>query len=126
MAEPRAWAQAGVSDREAEVLRLVGAHLSNAQIARCAAGWRSPSPPPRPGCRCRSGCTPPKSPDVAPTSLGDGVGLAQAVADRAPSGEVWVTSTLRDLTAGSGLSFEPVAELDVPPLGRSVELDVVS
>jgi pimeloyl-ACP methyl ester carboxylesterase/DNA-binding CsgD family transcriptional regulator len=34
MAEPRARAQAGVSDREAEVLRLVGAHLSNAQIAR--------------------------------------------------------------------------------------------
>ena len=32
--EPRAWAQAGVSDREAEVLDLVGAHLSNAQIAR--------------------------------------------------------------------------------------------
>ena len=52
--------------------------------------------------------------------------VAQAVADRAASGEVWVTSTLRDLTAGSGLSFEPVAELEVPSLGRSVELDVVS
>ena len=38
---------------------------------------------------------------------GDGVAIAQAVADRAPTGEVWVTSTLRDLTAGSGLSFEP-------------------
>jgi pimeloyl-ACP methyl ester carboxylesterase/DNA-binding CsgD family transcriptional regulator len=33
MAEPRAWSRAGVSDREAEVLDLVGAHLSNAQIA---------------------------------------------------------------------------------------------
>ena len=33
MAEPRALTEAGVSDREAEVLRLVGAHLSNAQIA---------------------------------------------------------------------------------------------
>ena len=50
---------------------------------------------------------------------GDGVAITQAVADRAPSGEVWVTSTLRDLTAGSGLAFEPGAELDVPSLGRS-------
>ena len=33
MAEPRALTEAGVSDREAEVLSLVGAHLSNAQIA---------------------------------------------------------------------------------------------
>ena len=57
---------------------------------------------------------------------GDGVSVAQAVADRAPPGEVWVTSTLRDLTAGSGISFEPRAELDVPSLGRSVELDAVS
>jgi len=33
MAEPRAWARAGVSDRESEVLALVGDHLTNAQIA---------------------------------------------------------------------------------------------
>ena len=33
MVEPRAPAETGVSDREAEVLSLVGAHLSNAQIA---------------------------------------------------------------------------------------------
>ena len=33
MAEPRALTETGVSDREAEVLRLVAAHLSNAQIA---------------------------------------------------------------------------------------------
>ena len=33
MAEPRAPTETGVSDREAEVLRLVAAHLSNAQIA---------------------------------------------------------------------------------------------
>ena len=57
---------------------------------------------------------------------GDGVAVAQAVADRAATGEVWVTSTLRDLTAGSGLAFEPRAELDVPSLGRSVELDAVT
>ena len=37
-----------------------------------------------------------------------------------------MTSTLRDLTAGSGLAFEPRAELDVPSLGRSVELDAVT
>ena len=57
---------------------------------------------------------------------GDGVAVAQAVADRAATGEVWVTSTLRDLTAGSGLAFEPRAELEVPSLGRSVELDAVT
>ena len=33
MVEPRAPTETGVSDREAEVLSLVGAHLSNAQIA---------------------------------------------------------------------------------------------
>lgn len=54
---------------------------------------------------------------------GDGVAIAQAVADRAPPGEVWVTSTLRDLTAGSGLSFERREELDVAPPGRQLELD---
>src|SRR5262245_29411401 len=55
---------------------------------------------------------------------GDGVAVAQAVADRAPIGEVWVTSTLRDLTGGSGLAFERREHLDVPALGRRLELDV--
>jgi DNA-binding winged helix-turn-helix (wHTH) protein/pimeloyl-ACP methyl ester carboxylesterase len=54
---------------------------------------------------------------------GDGVAVAQAVADRAPPGEVWVTSTLRDLTAGSGLSFERRAQLEAAALGRQLELD---
>ena len=54
---------------------------------------------------------------------GDGVAVTQAVADRAPAGEVWVTSTLRDLTAGSGLSFEQRGVLDVAPLGRQLDLD---
>ena len=80
----------------------------------------------QPACTCRSGCTPPRSPDAGRDVSGDGVAVAQAVADRAATGEVWVTSTLRDLTAGSGLSFEPRAELDVPSLGRSVELDAVT
>jgi pimeloyl-ACP methyl ester carboxylesterase len=57
---------------------------------------------------------------------GDGVAVAQAVAERAGSGEVWVTSTLRDLTAGSGFSFEPRGELEVASLGRSFELDAVT
>jgi pimeloyl-ACP methyl ester carboxylesterase/DNA-binding CsgD family transcriptional regulator len=56
---------------------------------------------------------------------GDGVTVAQAVADRAPLGEVWVTSTLRDLSAGSELAFARRDHLDVPALGRQVELDVV-
>jgi hypothetical protein len=54
---------------------------------------------------------------------GDGVAVVQAVADRAPPGEVWVTSTLRDLTAGSGLSFERRAQLEAAALGRQLELD---
>ena len=57
---------------------------------------------------------------------GDGVELAQAVADRAATGEVWVTSTVRDLTAGSSLAFEPRTELDLPTLGRRVRLDAVT
>jgi class 3 adenylate cyclase len=54
---------------------------------------------------------------------GEGLAVAQTVADRAPAGEVWVTSTLRDLTAGSGLLFHRRAQLDVPSLGRKLELD---
>ena len=34
-----------------------------------------------------------------------------------------LTSTLRDLTAGSGLSFERRAQLEAAPLGRQLELD---
>jgi hypothetical protein len=56
---------------------------------------------------------------------GEGVAVTQAVADRASAGEVWVTSTLRDLTAGSGLSFEQRGSLTAPPLGRQLELDAV-
>lgn len=56
---------------------------------------------------------------------GEGVAVTQAVADRAAVGEVWVTSTLRDLTAGSGLAFEPRTFLESPSLPRTVELDAV-
>jgi class 3 adenylate cyclase len=56
------------------------------------------------------------------TVFGAGVAVVQSVADRAPRGEVWATSTLRDLTAGSGLAFETQATIDVPSLGRRVEL----
>lgn len=58
------------------------------------------------------------------TVSGAGVAVAQAVADRAPRGEVWASSTLRDLTAGSGLAFEPRATIDLPSLGRQVDLVV--
>jgi pimeloyl-ACP methyl ester carboxylesterase len=56
---------------------------------------------------------------------GEGVALAQAIADRARAGEVWVSSTLRDLAAGAELSFERRDHLDVPSLGRQLDLDVV-
>lgn len=59
------------------------------------------------------------------TVSGAGVAVVQAVADHAPRGEVWATATLRDLAAGSGLAFETQATIDVPSLGRRVELVVV-
>jgi pimeloyl-ACP methyl ester carboxylesterase len=56
---------------------------------------------------------------------GEGVAVAQAIAERAPAGEVWVSSTLRDLASGGELSFERRERLDVPTSGRQLELDVV-
>jgi hypothetical protein len=56
---------------------------------------------------------------------GEGVAVAQAVADRAALGEAWVTSTLRDLIAGSGLTFDPRALLEVAERDRVLELDAV-
>jgi pimeloyl-ACP methyl ester carboxylesterase/DNA-binding winged helix-turn-helix (wHTH) protein len=55
---------------------------------------------------------------------GEGVAIVQAVADRAAPGEVWVTSTVRDLTAASGVSYSRREQLDVPSLGRRLELVV--
>ena len=75
---------------------------------------------------CRSGCTPPRSPDAGQTSPATAWRSPRRSRIAPPRGEVWVTSTLRDLTAGSGLAFEPRAELEVPSLGRSVELDAVT
>ena len=98
-------------------------HVQRSRRERCAAGWRSPSARLAATFRCRSGCTPPRSPGAAPPSPATASAVAQAVADRAPAGEVWVTSTLRDLTAGSGLSFERREQLDVPLLGRQLEVD---
>jgi hypothetical protein len=57
---------------------------------------------------------------------GAGVAVAQAVADRAPTGEVWVTSTVRDLTADSALTFEPRDQLAAPARGRRLELLAVT
>jgi class 3 adenylate cyclase len=57
---------------------------------------------------------------------GAGVAVVRALADRAATGEVWVSSTVRDLTAGPGVSFEPRPELDVPALGRTVPVDAVA
>ncbi len=57
---------------------------------------------------------------------GTGVAVAQAVADRAPAGEVWVTSTVRDLTADSTFMFEPRDQLAARPGGRRLELVAVT
>lgn len=56
------------------------------------------------------------------TVSGAGVAVAQSVADRAPNGEVWATSTLRDLTAGSGMVFESRTAIHVPTLHRSFDV----
>jgi pimeloyl-ACP methyl ester carboxylesterase/DNA-binding winged helix-turn-helix (wHTH) protein len=55
---------------------------------------------------------------------GAGVALTRAVAEGAASGEVWVTSTLRDLLAGSGLQFGHRGEIDLD--GRRLQLDAAS
>ncbi|HSJ91674.1 MAG TPA: alpha/beta fold hydrolase [Ilumatobacter sp.] len=55
---------------------------------------------------------------------GAGVAITVSVADRARIGEVWVTSTLRDLLAGSGLGFEPRGEVEV--VGRRLQLDAAT
>ncbi|HET9999062.1 MAG TPA: hypothetical protein VFQ17_16195, partial [Nocardioides sp.] len=57
---------------------------------------------------------------------GAGVGVTQDVASRAVRGEVWVTSTLRDLTAGSGFTYQSRDQLGPPSLDRTIELDAVT
>jgi pimeloyl-ACP methyl ester carboxylesterase len=53
---------------------------------------------------------------------GEGLVIAQAVAERAPTGAVWVSSPVRELTVGSGLSFEPRDRLVAGSPGRRLEL----
>ncbi len=53
---------------------------------------------------------------------GDGVRVANEVATRAPHGEVWVTSIVRDLTAGSGLTFDRARTIEVTSAGRPMEV----
>ena len=53
---------------------------------------------------------------------GDGVSVAREVAVRATPGEVWVTTTVSDLTGGSDLSYEHRGALESGALRRSLEL----
>ncbi len=48
---------------------------------------------------------------------GYGVSAAVALADLAPSAELWASATVRDLVAGSGILLEPRGEQVVAPLG---------
>lgn len=57
---------------------------------------------------------------------GDGVAIVSAVAERAATNEVWVTSTLRDLTSGSGLTFTPRGELGQPGVAKPLGLAAAS
>jgi class 3 adenylate cyclase len=44
---------------------------------------------------------------------GIGVHIGARIADRARSGEVWVSRTVKDLVAGSGLGFEARGEHEI-------------
>ena len=111
--------------------RRRGAHERAGHVRRPGAGGslragvRRARPRP-PACTSRSGCTPPRSPAAGRRSPATAWPSTQDVASRAGRGEVWVTSTLRDLTAGSGLTFEPRGQLEVPSLDRTIELDAVT
>ena len=95
------------------------AHERAGHVRRPGAGgalrrWRSSSAPRPPACTSRSGCTPPRSPGGARRSPATAWPSRRTSPIALRRGEVWVTSTLRDLTAGSGLSFEPRDQLDGP------------
>ena len=56
---------------------------------------------------------------------GIGVNLASRVTDAAPGGEVWVTRTVTDLVAGTGLDFEERGSHDLKGIDRPWELYAV-
>jgi hypothetical protein len=53
-----------------------------------------------------------------PHLQGYGLSAAVALADCAPPGSVWATSTVRDLIAGSGVSLRAAGERALGPAGR--------
>ena len=60
----------------------------------------------RSGSRSASACTPARSSSTGRASRGIAVHIGARVAGKAGAGEVLVSSTVRDLVAGSGLAFE--------------------
>jgi class 3 adenylate cyclase len=56
---------------------------------------------------------------------GVGVHIGARVAAAAPAGEVWVTRTVRDLVAGSGLRFEARGTHEFAGIGEPWELHAV-
>ena len=99
---------------------------STALRGPCVARSRSSSAPGPPAGTCSAGLHTAEVTRRGATVAGAGVALTQDVAARARPGEVWVTSTLRDLTAGSGFTFQPRGQLPAPSLGRTIELDAVT
>jgi len=57
---------------------------------------------------------------------GIGVHIASHVNQAAPPGEVWATSTVRDLAAGSGIRFDARGEHTMPGLDRPLPLHKVA
>jgi len=53
---------------------------------------------------------------------GIGVNIAARVVDKAGAGEVWASRTVRDLSVGSGITFEPQGAQDLKGVGEPWEL----
>ena len=60
--------------------------------------------------RCAPAATPARSSSTAIDVRGLAVHIGARVASMAGAGEVWATSTVKDLTAGSGLTFADAGE----------------
>ena len=72
--------------------------------------WRSATPCVRSASRSAPACTPARWSSSATTSAGIAVHTGARVAAAAEAGEVLVSSTVKDLVAGSGLEFEERGE----------------
>ena len=90
------------------------ARRSTAPRGRSAARRRSSPTPTRWASRRRPGCTPASARSTATSSPACRSQLADGVASVATAGEVLVSSTVRDLVAGSGMEFTERGTVRLP------------